>query len=262
MIFVSWPLDSVQLFVLLLIRCLGLVGAAPVFGGVQVPVQAKLSLGLALAALLFPLALSHPGDFPVIGNWYQMLGLGVQEALLGLFIGFMAQLVFFAVQFAGQLVGMQMGFGIVGVLDPDSGQQVSIISQMQYMLAIVLFLLINGHHLVLQALWQSVEILPIGHAHLDGLLMQEGIRQSARVLTLGVQLASPILAALLLSEVAMGIIARTVPQMNIFIVGFPVKIGLGIFMLVMLLPMLSQWLQQETLHTAALLDALVRRLAG
>jgi flagellar biosynthetic protein FliR len=129
------------------------------------------------------------------------------------------------------------------------------------MVALVLFLLLNGHHLVLQALWQSVELLPIGGAHLDALLLEEGIRQSGRVLTLGVQLAAPLLAALLLAEVAMGVIARTVPQMNIFIVGFPVKIALGVFMLVMTLPLLSQWLDQQTRATATLLDALVQHLA-
>lgn len=261
MIYFSWPLDAIQLFILLLFRVLGVVGAAPVFGGVQVPLQAKLALGLALTVLLYPLALADPASFPVIPSWFHLLGLAVQEVLLGLFLGFMAQFVFFAVQFAGQLVGMQMGFGIVGVLDPDSGAQISIIAQLQYTVAIVLFLLLNGHHLVLQSLWQSVELLPIGGAHLDGLLLEEGIRQSGRVLTLGVQLAAPVLAALLLAEVAMGVIARTVPQMNIFIVGFPVKIALGVFMLVMTLPMLGPWLDQQTRATATLLDAIVQHLA-
>ncbi len=262
MTFFSWPVASVQLFLLLLFRCLGIIGAAPALGARQFPVRAKVALGLGLTMLLYPLIQARPDALPEINGWWGLLGLAFHELVLGLFLGFLVHLSFMAIQFSGQLIGMAMGFGIVSVLDPDSGQQISIISQLQYMAALVLFFVLGGHHIVLEALWHSFELLPVGRVSLDALVLDTGIRESARVLTLGFQIAAPILGALFLTEAAMGLIARTVPQMNIFIVGFPVKIAVGLGMLILLLPAMVQVLGQELNRTGELLSGLLRHLGG
>jgi len=234
-VFFEVSLPWIQAHALLLARCLGVVAGMPVIGGRGVPRRAKLALGLLLAILLAP-ALEAGGWAPLPLDWGPLLARGAVETLFGLLLGFVAQLPIWAAQLGGQLIGFQMGFGIVSVLDPDSGDQQSLIAGLQQQAALVLFLVLDGHHLVLGALARSLELLPPGAVQLTPALMDSGIALSGEVLSIGLRMGAPVLAALFLSEVALGVIARTVPQMNIFIVGFPLKIGVGIVMLAIGLP--------------------------
>jgi len=168
-----------------------------------------------------------------------------------------ALLLFMAFQFGGQIVGFQMGFAIVNVVDPQSQQQVSLIGSLEYTIAALLFLVLNGHHLLLMALARSFTIVPPLSVSPDVEVYGGLVRMTSQVFVIAVRIAAPAMAALLLTNVALSIIARTVPQMNIFIVGFPIGIAVGLASLAFSAPLLvrifGQLLSQLQTDLAAVL---------
>jgi flagellar biosynthetic protein FliR len=162
--------------------------------------------------------------------------MAVTEIIAGLVIGFAAILLFMGVQLSGQIIGFQIGFSMVEAFDPSSAQGMSIIGQFQFILALLVFLAIDGHHLLIAAVVQSFSIVPIGHIVFTGDTAQILTRMAVDVFAIAVKLSAPVLVTLFLTDVALGIIARTVPQMNVFIVSFPLKIGAGLLILVASLP--------------------------
>jgi flagellar biosynthesis protein FliR len=220
---------------LLIMRVGGILVAAPIFSHRSVPNLIKIGLIILLSLILLPTIRAMEIKLPP-----DLLGLStvlVKEVAAGLAIGFTAQLLFIGVQFAGDLIGLQMGFGIVNVMDPNSEAQVPLIGQYQSILATLIFLSLNGHHLVLMAISNSLHAIPLGQVNFTGMSADIIIRGGVNTLAQGIKLGAPCIVTLFLLDVAMGVIARTVPQMNIFIVGFPLKIGGGLLMLAASLPL-------------------------
>lgn len=253
--FFSWPTAWVEVFLLALFRVAGIVGAMPVLGGRAVPARVKLALALVLTLVLLPALPLERWPLQPHGIW-QWLGLAAHELLFGILLGFAAQVPVLAMQLAGELIGLQMGFGIAAVLDPEAGGQENLIAGLLQVVALLLFLTFDGHHVVLRALADSFRAVPPGGLALSPDLLGEGIRLTGRLLELGLRLGAPVLAALLLAEAGLGLVARTVPQMNIFIVGFPLKIGLGFAMLALTLPATLLLFRQEIGALAATLARL------
>jgi len=158
------------------------------------------------------------------------------EVLIGIVIGFAGQILFAGVQLAGQLVGFQMGFAIVNVVDPVSSSQVSIIAQFQYLLALLIFLAVNAHHIFLYAIAESYQLIPPLSFHYSGPLMESILELSKDIFVVAIKTGAPVIAMLLFTSVGLGLIARTVPQMNVFIVGFPLKIAMGLIGIGLTLP--------------------------
>lgn len=157
--------------------------------------------------------------------------------MIGVMVGFAGRLIFDGIQLAGQLIGFQMGFSIVNVIDPVNNEQVSIISQFQYLIAMLIFLVMNGHHIFLYAIAESFRILPPLGFHFSGELMQLMLVFVRNMLEVAIKTGAPIIAVLLFMSVGMGLVARTVPQINIFIVGFPLQIAIGLIGIGVTLPM-------------------------
>ena len=160
----------------------------------------------------------------------------IGEFLLGLIIGWASFLVFAAVQMTGQLLDMQIGFGIVNILDPTSGTQLPLVGNLKYILALIVFLSSNGHHILLSAVFTSFKLIPV-----TGVVFKTGLAgimvdMVSGIFIIALKISLPVLITLLLTDVALGILARTMPQMNIFVVGVPGKIIIGIFMLSLALP--------------------------
>jgi flagellar biosynthetic protein FliR len=132
-----------------------------------------------------------------------------------------------------------MGFGIVNVLDPMTNLEVSIISRLQYLFGFYLFLIIGGHHYFLLAVGESFRLVPIGNFHFSGNMVQQFVTMSGKVFDLAIRLGAPAMVALILTDVALGFIARVAPQMNVFLVGFPLKIATGLIMISVSLPMFA-----------------------
>ncbi|NOZ57022.1 MAG: flagellar type III secretion system protein FliR [Calditrichaeota bacterium] len=246
---------KIEFYALILVRVLATLAVLPFYGDRRLPFQLRVGFALIVAGLLFPVV-SHqhgllPRTLPVL---FLMV---VKEAAVGLLMGFVALLMFMAFQFGGQIVGFQMGFAIVNVIDPQSQQQISLIGSLEYTIAALLFLVLNGHHLLLMALARSFALVPPLSVSPDVEMYGGLVRMTSEVFVIGVRIAAPAMAALLLTNVALSIIARTVPQMNIFIVGFPIGIAVGLAALAFSTPMLvrifGQLLSRLQLDLAALL---------
>lgn len=247
-------IGDLELFLLVLVRILSIVMLMPMFGYPGIPRQAKIGLGVCLSLLLFPIVQEEKIELPSeVLSFFLVVG---KEVVVGLVIGFATALLFTGIQLSGQLVGMQMGFGLANVIDPQSGMQVSIIAQFEYLVAILMFLVIDGHHFLLRALKASFERIPIAGVHLSGAVAWEILRITAWVFVVAIKIGAPMIAALFLTKVALGIVARTVPQMNVFIVGFPLNIGIGLLSIALSLPLFAyvfKWLFREMQENVLLL---------
>jgi flagellar biosynthetic protein FliR len=221
-----------------LLRVSGFFIIAPFFGHRAVPGSIKIPIALTLAFAVGPLVTGigpvRPESLWQIGGW------AVGELVIGGIIGFGFAALFWAIRMAGDIVGLQMGFAIVNVIDPNSSNQVSLIGEFKYILALLILLVIDGHHLMITALVDTYHLIPIGTAHFGDDAFNQIIRLTATIFVTAVKIGAPIMITLLLTDVALGIVARTVPQMNIFIVGFPLKIGIGFLILGASLPLLAQ----------------------
>ncbi len=224
-------------FILVLVRVSGIVSTAPIFGDSNVPNQIKVAISLAFALILHPFV---PPITVSLNNVSHYLLLVAGELLIGLVLGMVGQILFAAVQFAGELTGLQMGLGMANVMDPQTEQQISIIAQFEYVIAAMVFLAMDAHHVVIQAMVHSYTFLTPGTIDLSKGLVQEIISLSAGIFALGLQLGAPLIVSLFLANIIMGFMARAVPQMNIFVVGFPFSILLGLVLLGIGMPFFIQ----------------------
>jgi len=239
---VEYWLDQFHIFLLVLLRVSALLMVAPIFGHRTWLARAKVGLAFTVSIILFPIVADQPLDVPVGILPYALMM--IREVLMGVVMGFVVLLLFVAIQFAGQVAGLQMGFGIVNVIDPQSSNQLSIMGQFLNILAILLLLSLNGHHTILTGLVTSFETIPLGGVVLKAGLMQKMIAITAEVFIIGVKIAAPIMTALFLVTAAMGVLARTVPQMNVFMVGFPVQISVGLGAFLVCMPLFAMLVER------------------
>ncbi len=212
-------------FLLVLLRTASLFSFAPVFSSPFVPVQVKAAAVLGLSVGLTGLGLAPAVAVPPTAAG--VAAMAGSEVVVGLLAGFVARLVFAAVQFGGQLVGFQMGLGIVSVMDPQFETQISVVSQLEFILALLLFLSVGGDRLLVEAFVSSLGTVPPGGWWDSPAVMEVLVRLSGEVFRLGVALAAPVIAALFAAHVILGVFARAVPQMNMLILGFPLQILVG-----------------------------------
>jgi flagellar biosynthetic protein FliR len=225
-----WPLT----------RILGLIASAPLFGHASVPNQVKLILGVLLALIIAPTIPAVPAVDPMS---YAGLLILVQEMLVGAAMGFSMRLVFAAVEYAGELASSTMGFGFASFFDPTTQGRSAAISQFLSMVATMAFLAVNAHLVLLAALSESFVSLPISSTPLSLAAPLELARLGSRVFSAGLQISLPIIAALLITNVALGILTRAAPQLNIFSIAFPITLGVGMLTLSVSLPYLNTPIQ-------------------
>jgi len=226
-----FPVDG---FLLLMGRLSGLFLSAPIFSSRQIPGRVKI---LVLALLSATLSYVIPINTSVaMGTPGIFLAAMVLEMAVGYTIGLVAYVVFGAIQLAGQLMDMQMGFGIVNVVDPVSGTQIPLMGNLTQTLALLMYLAINGHHYLLEAVVQSYRVIPVLGFNINAPFFELLMVIAAQMFVVAVKIALPIITAILTADIAMGFIARTVPQMNVFIVGLPLKIMVGLVSLMLIIP--------------------------
>jgi len=223
-------------FVLVLLRVSAMIVTIPVISEGTIPFRFKAALSIVITIIIFPLVVDQ---IPPTKNYHvvQLMFLMIGETLIGIIIGFVSRLIFAAIQTAGNVIGLEMGFSIANVIDPMSSEQISIITELQYLIAMLVFLTVNAHHLFFQAIIQSYVVLKPLSFHFSGPLMQLIFEASKEMFIIALKLAAPIIAVMIFTNVALGIVARTVPQMNIFIVGFPLQISLGLVFLGLTAPL-------------------------
>jgi len=220
----QWPA-----FLLCFMRVAAIIGSMPVLSGGQTPARVRAGLALVLAIVIFPVVAGRIPEIPFVP--WRILVFGVQEVLLGFMLGFIGRLLFLAAQFGGTILGFQMGFAAANILDPQSQQQIQLMSQFQNVLASLVFLAVDGHHVFLHALTRSFEVLPPGGGmHLHN-AVQSMMAMTGDMFVLGLQLTAPIYVILILSDFILGIMSRIFPQLNAFMLKFPINIGVAFLFL-------------------------------
>ena len=237
------PVEQFQTFLVVTSRVAGFISAIPVLSSAQSPGRVKTGLVFAISLTLFPLM---EGAAPRI-NFAPVpfLMLLIAELLLGLLLALIARLIFTAVEFGATVIGYQMGFAAANVFDPQSERQVALISQFQNVFAILIFLAINGHHHFLQLAVNSYEYLPPGQFNFSGPAIPFLMELATHMFTLGVQFSAPVLAVLLLSGLILGVLARVFPQLNVFLLSFPVNIGAAFIVIALTLNISATIIRQE-----------------
>ena len=228
--------EQIETFIFAFLRVSAIVATMPILGNSTVPVRVKGGLSLMIAFLIFPFVELHAPPLEIFSLSLRMAG----EVMVGITMGFAGRLIFAGVRLAGQLAGFQMGFAIVNVFDPITSSQVSILAQLQYLFAMLIFLAVDGHHLFLYAIAESYRILPPLGFHFSGELMQSIVELSKDIFVIAIKTGAPAITALLMTSIGFGLIARTVPQINILIVGFPVKIAVGLIGVGLALPVFAR----------------------
>jgi len=212
-------------FMIVLLRVSGIMILAPFFSSQTIPVPVRIAFTLVASLVLAP---SLPLQaIPPELNLGNILALFPCEILFGVLLGFAAVCVFAGFQFAGQIVSFQLGFSLINVIDPQTEVESSVFSFLQNYLGLLFFLLINGHHWFLLAVNESFTLLPVGGAHMQASLVEYLIRLSGELLVIGLRIAGPVIAVSVITDVVMGVIGRTAPQINILIVGMPLKTLVG-----------------------------------
>lgn len=225
---------NIDYFVLILIRVGSLLMASPIFGRKALPNIIKIAFCVTITYAVFA---ASPAPSPVAYSGVIEYGLMcVKELLFGLVLGYVTTLFFSVVQTAGLLMDMQMGFGMVNVFDVNSNISVPVSGNFFNIILLMSFFGVNGHLHLIRILVASFGHIPVGQVALNPLMGLTAVEIFALAFVLAVNVALPLIASGLLGEVALGFIVRAVPQMNIFVVGIPLKIVLGLMMLMLILP--------------------------
>ena len=222
--------------ILIFARINGIFVTAPFFGSRNISAKLRIGLSLLLTILILPsvLKLNIASNYQEANLLYFSLVVG--EFLVGLIIGFVANIFFSLAQMAGQVLDMQIGFGMVNVLDPQSGQQMPVIGNFLNILAVLVFLTTNAHHFLLISLNDSFSVISLGAPNFQAGILAFALEVFKKTFVIAFKFCLPIATVILLTDIALGMLSKTMPQMNIFIVGMPAKIILGIFMLSAILP--------------------------
>lgn len=217
-------------------RILALTLTAPVFAERVLPLRLRIGLAVLLAAIVVPTLPAPPAVHPVSLAGAVILA---RELVIGAALGFAMRLVFVAVETAGELAGLQMGLGYATLFDPERSDMLPLLGQFLGLIATLAFLALDGHLHMIQVLVETFATLPVGNhgLHDAGLLALVG--WGAQIFTAGVLLCLPLLGAMLIANLALGILTRAAPQLNLFAVGFPLTLGVGLVILALLLPLLA-----------------------
>jgi flagellar biosynthetic protein FliR len=215
-------------------RILALCGSAPLLGHKGVPQRVRIGLALLLTVLILPTLDPVPAVTPLSAAGVLLL---LQQLIIGFALGFTLQLVFAAVELAGEVIGLQMGLSFASFIDPtNSGQQSPVTGSFMTLLMMLVFLSVNGHLLLLAGLADSFHTLPPYHAALPALDFHAIAAAAGRLFADGLQLALPLVGTMLLVNLALGVLTRTAPQLNLFAVGFPITLIVGLLVMWLALP--------------------------
>ena len=225
-----------------LARILALIASSPVLGNRQVPARVKIGLSVLIALIIAPTLKDLPQV--EVGSAQGILIL-VQQIIIGIAMGFSIRLIFTAVEMAGEIAGLQMGLGFASFYNPLNASFTPIIAQWMGIIAALVFLSLNGHLYMLAGLAESFQTLPIG-SMMSAKSFYGVVSWGGSIFAYALQLSLPLLAALLTTNLALGILTRAAPQLNLFAVGFPITLAIGFFVLALTTPSLAPFLDRLT----------------
>lgn len=232
--------ELIGTFLLAFVRVSGLLFATPVLGNRNVPPQVRILLSLLFTMAILPLvpvsriAPESDAFIPAM----------IAEVLLGGMLGLIGSLLFAAAEFGGHMAGLQMGFAIANILNPESESQTSVFSTLTSLTALLVFVMSDGHHLFVGALVKSFGSLPLGTFVVDAARTGSLVRMSTGIFTYGLALAAPVLAITLFVTVALGILSRSMPQIDVFFMSFAINISVGLFVFILSIPFFLAGIQK------------------
>jgi flagellar biosynthesis protein FliR len=256
----NFSTDQFKVFLLILIRISVVLYLFPVFSSTIIPGPVKAGLSMVMALALFPVVKVNPALFP--RNVPELLILGVSELFVGMVLAFTIRLFLSTVELAGGLIGVQMGFSIINVLDPQTGSQVDIIGQIGSLVVLTIFLALNGHHTLIAGLVESFRVVEIGRISLQKELLFQVLSQVSDMFVLAVKMGAPAIVALLFTNAGFGIAAKFVPQMNILMAAFPVQIVVGLTFFGLLLSIMAIMTRTFLTQMAPLITSLLKMMGG
>ena len=262
MVTIDSMLASYLFFGIVLVRCSGLAVYAPFFGSEYFPLRARIGLVVFFALLMFPYA-RQTAVVPTTLGATELGLLVLQELTVGLSLGFLSSLVFMGAQLGGQLIGQQVGFAMANVIDPTTDEQVSLIGFLQMNLALLVFLVAGLHLAVVNVLKFSYEQVGIGTLVYDRFAMEINHQATCHMNSMflvSLRLAMPVLLVMLLNSVVEGFITRTMPQMNIMVLGLPLRVALGMTALMCMMPAMLAALEDALRDMAKDLESTVYSL--
>lgn len=246
-------LPHIPAFLMVLFRLSGIFMFAPLFGSNLIPMRIKVLLALTLSFCIYPMI---PPQVPMELSVATIAGSIGSELLIGLAIGYGASIPLIAMQLGGLLMGQQLGLAIANVLNPDFDEQVSIFGQLLFLAALTIFLLLDGHHALIGVLINSFNSVPLGGLAPGGEILAMTVGLLTAMFELAVRVAAPLLCLVFLETVAMGFIAKTVPQIQIFSLGFPIRILLGLFLTIVVCAVMFDALVEEMRYAIGLVSNL------
>ncbi|MBC2711740.1 MAG: flagellar biosynthetic protein FliR [Desulfosarcina sp.] len=256
------PLDALYGVLLIFLRVAAIIFSAPVLDTATIPVVFKAGLAFAVSILLLPVV---DAVVTIQGLSLMAFVVGIfSEIAIGVTIGLSVKLLFTGIQLAGQIAGFQMGFAVANVVDPITSVQIPILAQFYNLTAMLVFLAVNAHHMFFSALVDSYKILPPLSMHISPQLVGMMMKLAANMFIVAIKVGAPLIAVMLLVSVGLGLVARTVPQIHIFIVAMPLKILIGLIFMIIVAPYLTAYLidlfssYQVTLYDLIRMMAVVR----
>ena len=248
------------LFTLIVTRVTGLMIFAPFFGSNAIPRRIRVMLSVFMSLAIFPMVPTTSTEMPDRMLTYIRLVGG--ELAIGLIVGFGATLVFLGFQLAGQMIGQQMGIALANVINPQLDQQVSLMGQFYFTLALTLFVLVGGHRMLAGALLDSFRSIPLTQVTLTSNVYAILMALSQQIFVVAVKVGAPALVAMVMVSVAMGFVARTVPQLNILVIGFPLRVCLAFLIVLISLPSAGSVFGEEFVAMADAVGRLIEAMAG
>lgn len=233
----EFSISQIELFLLVVFRILALLMVLPIFDNQKILPRYKILMSLVIAFVMYPLVKDQGFLMPsTVGNIAWVI---IRELFIGLVIGFTAKLVFSGIELAAQFSGIQMGFGASNIVDPITSQRMLVVSTFQLWFATILFLSLDGHHLFFSAIADTFHRIPIGTAVFSGDLAKSIVDSTSMVFLIAIKIAAPITAVMIMTNAILGIISRFIPQINVFIMSFPLSIGIGLIILSSSIPFIA-----------------------
>lgn len=251
-------IEIFKLFLLVMVRFSGLMVSAPFLGSSNVPLTAKVGLSFFGALLITPTIPLLAESLPVAPLAFSVLAVG--EFFIGLMVGFVVGLVFASVQVGGQIMDLQTGFGMMNVFNPALGTQFPIYGFFLFILAVLYMLVTNLHHVMIIGFAHTFDVIPIGGFMAEPALLWEISRWGDAMFIDGLIIAAPVAAAMMLAYVTMGLIGRVIPQIQLFVVGFPLTIATGLTITALSIGLYVQILDGVFERTFIRMDTLIRGL--
>jgi flagellar biosynthetic protein FliR len=230
-------LNSSYIFFLVLARMSGLFIASPIFGRRNIPAHFKIGFAFFLSLIVVT---TYRFSYSVPSNLLEYIFVVIKEFIVGFLIGYISYMIFSAILLAGQIIDNAIGFGMANVIDPMSEIQVPLLGNFLYLYMLVVFFGTDAHHLLIRAVVYSYKLVPIGYESVKREAALSFLKFFSELFLIGVEISLPILMSMLIVDIILAVLSRAVPQMNVFMVGLPIKIAIGFLVLVIILPFMNK----------------------